>query len=218
MKTMKKFHPNGVAAVFCALVLFGTSAMAQSRRQQDPNRRNRQQGRQQADAAPDAPGQGFDAFRMVRTRNIFDPDRRPIVQASTAPREVRSAPPTRSDYVALTGTMVTADKALAFFSGSRSEYNKVLSADQSIADVKITKITSDSIDVERAGKKITVAVGQTVPLDGSAPTAAPIAAPANAAPTSSSGTETAPSSPGAPPADASDVLKRMMEKRQQELK
>jgi hypothetical protein len=208
MKTTAIFKINALLAGVCALVFFNADAVAQSRR--------KSQREQQNAAAPVVPGQGFDAFTMSRTRNIFDPDRRPIVQASSAaPTRQQSPPPTRSDYVALTGTMVTEERALAFFSGSRSEYNKVLAPDASIAGAKISKITPTGIEVERGGKKITVSVGQTVPLDDSAPSAAP--APAVSAATSST-TETNPSAPGAAPADAGDVLKRMMERRQQELK
>jgi hypothetical protein len=208
MKTTAIFKINALLAGVCALAFFNADAVAQSRR--------KSQREQQNAAAPIVPGQGFDAFTMSRTRNIFDPDRRPIVQASSAaPTRQQSPPSTRSDYVALTGTMVTEERALAFFSGSRSEYNKVLAPDASIAGAKISKITPTGIEVERGGKKITVSVGQTVPLDDSAPSAAP--APAVSAATSST-TETTPSAPSAAPADASDVLKRMMERRQQELK
>jgi hypothetical protein len=212
MKTTAIFKINALLAGVCALAFFNADAVAQSRR--------KSQREQQNAAAPVVPGQGFDAFTMSRTRNIFDPDRRPIVQASSAaPTRQQSPPPTRADYVALTGTMVTEDRALAFFSGSRSEYNKVLAPDASIAGAKISKITPTGIEVERGGKKITVGVGQTVPLDDSAPAAAPASAPAPAvSAATSSTTETTPSAPSAVPADAGDVLKRMMERRQQELK
>ena len=66
--------------------------------------------------------------------------------------------------------------------------------------------------VERDGKQVTVAVGQTVPLDGSAPAAAPVAAPA---PSSPAGPQT--SSPDAPAGGLGEQAKRMMERRQKEL-
>lgn len=166
---------------------------------------------------PDSP-KGFDAFRLVRTRNVFDPDRRPIpVPGANVPVVAR---PTRADYVALTGIMVTSDKALAFFSGSRADYSKVLPLNGEIAGAKVTKITPANIEVERDGKRVNVAVGQTVPLDGSAPSAAPAPADVSAAPSDSAPTvpgDNAPN-PNSPPANASDALRRMMERRQQELK
>lgn len=168
-------------------------------------------------ARPASKPQGYDAFSTVRTRNIFDPDRQPGV-AAAAPQAVQTPPPSRSDYAALTGTLISADKTLAFFSGSRPEFSKVLPAGGEIAGATVIKITSSAIEVERDGKRITVAVGQTLPLDGtSQPTAAPASIPVT---TTSSPTATAPSTTSAPASgiDREAVMRRMMEKRQQELK
>ena len=148
---------------------------------------------------------GYEAFRMVRTRNIFDPERQPGSVASATPTPAT----TRSDFVALTGIMVTSEKSLAFFSGSRAEFSKVLSVGGAIAGANVTKITPATIEVERAGKLTAVAIGQTVPLDGGAPTAAPAEA-------GNSSTPAGPESPAT--SDRAAVLRRMMEKRQQELK
>ena len=167
-----------------------------------------------ASAPAEAPAkkQGYDRYPMVRTRNIFDPERQPNVPTS-APVSQPAA--SRADYVALTGIMVTGDKTLAFFSGSRPEFNKVLSINATIAGASITKITPANIEIARDGKSVTVAVGQTVPLDGSAPSAAPASAPTITGPTTAapgSGT------PSAPASDKEALLRRMMERRQQELK
>jgi type II secretory pathway component PulC len=162
----------------------------------------------------------YDTYRMVRTRNIFDPDRRAMAavsasaSASASQNAASSAPVTQSDYVALNGILITSDKALAFFSGSRAEYNKVLPVQDAIAGAKLVRIMPDSIVVERDGKQITVAVGQTVPLDGSAPAAAPAAAPV---PAISSPTSQQTSSPDAPAGGMSEQARRMMERRQKEL-
>ena len=166
------------------------------------------------------PAQGFDAYRVIRLRNIFDPDRtganEAAGQAAATPPPVTAAPPPRaSDFVALTGVMVTGGKSLAFFSGSRSDYDKVLPVNQEIAGAKIAKITPAGIEVSRAGRTIVVNVGQTVPFDNSAPTIAPSTA--NSAPAgppdASSGS---PSSSSNTALDA--IMRRMMERRQQELK
>ena len=164
--------------------------------------------------APQSPSgkQGFEAFKMLRTRNIFDPERQP---GAATPSQV-SAAPSAGDYAALTGTMITAEKALAFFSGSRPDFNAVLSTGGKIAGTKITNITTDSVEVERGGKRVVIAIGQTVPLDAnSVPGPAP-------APSASTATPSTPSAaPGSSPAPASAdreaVRRRMMEKRQQEI-
>ena len=63
-------------------------------------------------------GKGFEAFRLLRTRNVFDPNRR----APREPRgdESRRSGPSRSrtDSFNLLGTMVTEEKTLAFFGGT----------------------------------------------------------------------------------------------------
>ncbi|MGB8355213.1 MAG: hypothetical protein WCD79_15045, partial [Chthoniobacteraceae bacterium] len=171
-----------------------------------------------AQAGMPAKKTSYDTYRMVRTRNIFDPDRRAMAavsasaSASASQSAAASAPVTQSDYVALNGILITSDKSLAFFSGSRAEYNKVLPVQDAIAGAKLLKIMPDSIVVERDGRQTTVAVGQTVPLDGSAPAAAPVAAPATSSPTSQQT-----SSPDAPAGGLSEQARRMMERRQKEL-
>jgi len=157
---------------------------------------------------------GYEDYALVQARNIFDPERLP--GAASAPASAQLLPSTAADYAALTGVMLTADKALAFFSGSRPEFNKVLALGGMIAGATLMQITADSIEVEREGKRIRVAVGQTVPLNASS---APGTAPASAPSSSTSSPTNAPSNaltPGS--ADREALMRRMMEKRQQELK
>jgi hypothetical protein len=180
---------------------------------------------------------GFEAYKLVQTRNIFDPDRRALAShwGSNAPssggsissrRSEYSAPRRNSDYIALTGILVTEDKSLAFFGGSRPDYDKVLTVKNLVAGATITKITAANIEVQRDGKSIVVAIGQTVPFDNSAPAPAPVPVAATAPPLSdspapSSGGSITPNSPPAAPSapgSMSDVMKRMMERRQQQLK
>jgi len=167
----------------------------------------------QADTPAKKPS--YDNYRLLKTRNIFDPDRRAMNVSQQGPPVKTTKAATRSDYVALTGVMVTGEKSLAFFSGSRSEYSKVLPVKGVIAGATVVQITPANIIVERDGKQITVAVGQTVPFDGSAPGAAP--AP-DVTTSSSSTSNPQPSSANAPSTDRSEIMRRMMERRQQQLK
>ena len=165
-------------------------------------------------AAP-AKKAGYEGYALVRARNIFDPERLPGTTSVPVPAQTPS--PTAADYAALTGTMLTADKALAFFSGSRTEFNKVLAAGGTIAGATLTQITPNSIEVERGGKRILIAVGQTVPLDAaSAPGAAPASSQPSLTNNATPSTTTAAPTPGS--ADREALMRRMMEKRQQELK
>ena len=159
-----------------------------------------------------APPKGFDAYPMARTRNIFDPTRQPMVASQPASTVVA---PKASDYVALTGIMFSGGNALAFFSGSRPDYDKVLPVNTQIAGAKLTGISPSGIEVERNGKKIVVAVGQSVPFDNSPP-GLPPGSPGDA---DSAATPAAasPSLPPSLPANLNDVMRRMMERRQHDL-
>ncbi len=178
-------------------------------------------------AAP--PGRTFEsAYALLKTRNIFDPERQP---GAAAPAQA-ALPVTQGDFAALTGILVTDEKVLAFFSGSRAEFNAVLGPQGVIAGATITRITPHFIEILRDGKTIPVAVGQTVPLsanavpapmpsvDAAAAPSAPI--PPSASPSSqpvtniSAPASAAPSSPGG--VDREAIMRRMMQKRQQDLK
>ncbi len=186
-------------------------------------------------AAADAPSPTgpltYDNFKLVHTRNVFDPDRRPVRPANATPTGGRA------DYVALTGTMINTDKSYAFFSGSRSDFNRVLSVGDKIANARLTEITPLNIVVERDGRRINVAVGQTVPLDAkSVPGAPPVNVVDTAAPNPGSVDAVAPTAsnnPAAAPANSNnnaapgtkppvgnreEIMRKMMERRQQDLK
>ena len=181
-----------------------------------------------APAGASKPGtrSGYDAFRLFHTRNVFDPDRRPPRVASSDTPPPATPPPTRADFVALTGTMLNADRSLAFFSGSRAEYNKVLSVRDRIVGAEITRITPASIEIDRAGQKTQVSVGQTVPFDGgSAPGAAPAPDTFATAPSTGStaatgsspgGNRTTPTSPGTTSSSKQDEIRRRLEERRRQ--
>jgi Ni,Fe-hydrogenase III small subunit len=168
-----------------------------------------------------APAQGFDAYRIVVQRNIFDPERQPIATGGAVQARVVEPPPKASDYIILTGVMVDNGKALAFFSGSQPAYDKVTEVNGDIAGAKVTKIAPGGIEVARAGRKIVVAVGQTVPFDDSAPGAPPadatLASAAAPAMTGTTGAADLPPATPPLPGNLTEVMRRMMERREHEL-
>jgi hypothetical protein len=169
--------------------------------------------------AADKPA-GYDAFSLVRTRNIFDPNRRAPVKQS----EQRPTAPSRpkSVHLSLTGTMVTDGKSLAFFSGSRSEFNKIIGVGEKIGDFTVAAISASQVDLDQSGKPTTLAVGKRLQLEGTeADAAEPDTGASNTdapAPSANPSQPTAPAS--APPSGGSpsEILKRMMERRAQEMK
>jgi hypothetical protein len=185
-----------------------------------------------ANAGAQETGKGYNAFRTVRTRNIFDPQRR-AMRTETTTTVVSGT--RRPSFFALTGAMVTDDRALAFFSGSQSDYNKVLHAGETIADFKIASVSAKGVELARDGKTISLNVGQQIPLEGAnagVPGAMPSELQATAAPSSasftssstnssggrsSSGPGVTPGSSGSTGGDRSEILKRMMERREKEV-
>ena len=163
---------------------------------------------------------GFDAFRLMRTKNMFDPNRRPARTETASAQRPAPARENKSSSLTLTGTMVTEGKTLAFFAGTRADYSKVLSVGDTVADCKITAIRPAEVEMERGGKPGVLAVGHQLQIEG-APSDVPAVEPAAApVPGAAPADPTAPAGPTAGPApsnDKSDVLRRMMERREKEM-
>ncbi len=157
---------------------------------------------------------GFGAFSLLRSRNVFDPDRR-AARSETESSQVKTTTAARPNFITLTGTMVTATKTLAFFTGSKAEFSKVLAVGETIADLKVASIRAGEVQLEKDAKPVALAVGAQLPVAGTLPAEPPPQKDAGA---------TAPEKKAEPPADAaatpagdkSDVLRRMMERRKKE--
>jgi hypothetical protein len=170
--------------------------------------------------APESAGKstGYDAFKNVRGKNIFDPTRRGTrIETSSTARASTST--SRSRSLALTGTMVTAGQALAFFGGSAAEGSRVISVGNSVASYKLTAITPTQVSLEHEGKAITLEVGRQISFEGEP------GAPGDPAPTGpvvetahepAAETTGAPSVPGVA-GDKAEILRRMMERRAKEV-
>jgi hypothetical protein len=178
---------------------------------------------------------GYDTFRLLKARNMFDPNRRPVrVEPPPSQRSAAGPQRPRSSSLALTGTMVTEGRSVAFFSGDRSDYNRVISVGDTVADCKVTAIKPREVEVERGGKTSVLAVGNRIQIEGATPDIAP-EEPAPAPPGPPTEGPPAPGAPApgtpgpdapapaatdaAPPAakDVNDVLRRMMERREKEM-
>jgi len=167
-------------------------------------------------------GKGYEAYKLVRTRNIFDPNRKPVREA---PPRSNTPPRPRSSTFTLTGTMVREGRSLAFFSGSRSEFSKVISVGDSVANYKIIAIQPAQVELEHDGKKLMLAIGKPFQIER-APGAPGDPEPTDDPPPPDSTNTTdsaAPPSTQATPAvpagtDAkSEIIRRMMERRAKEM-
>lgn len=150
----------------------------------------------------------FDTFRVILDRNIFNPNRSPRTQIAAEEK------PPRVDEISLVGTMQYDKGLIAFFDSPDSDYRKNLREGGSIAGFELRRITADSVELARGDQTVVLKVAQqlrraeggdwvvntTASARGDAPAEDARSAAAAAA------TEI--------PADASEVLKRLMKQRE----
>jgi len=158
----------------------------------------------------------YAAFQVVSQKNIFNQYR--VARRRETGRSRPATTIRMGDAFSLVGTMNYEKGAFAFFDGTNAEYRRIVQPEGTIAVYKVTEITPASVILETHGQKIEMKVGTqmrrndagvwqlveasewTPPTAGS-PTVSP------AEPASSSSGD-----------DANDVLKKLMQKREQELK
>ncbi|HEU5396969.1 MAG TPA: hypothetical protein VFV81_07370 [Verrucomicrobiae bacterium] len=169
-----------------------------------------------APSTNEVPTTGFDTFQLVVQRNIFDPNRYPHTPRSR-PRERQPGVPTFT----LAGTMSYRKGMFAFFDGTSSDYRKALQDGGTIAGYTVTNINWAGAQLLSTGLVVNLRVGSGMRQEGDGwqPTSATdLAEPPAAGPADNSSTDNAaPASPasGAPP---NDILKRLMQQREQEMK
>jgi hypothetical protein len=165
-----------------------------------------------------APKLDFQSFKIISQRNIFNPNRR----ANMPNADIVRPKQVQIDFFTLNGTMSYEDRHYAFFEGTSSQYRKVLAPSDIIAGYKISEIGDDHVMLAASSNQvINLRVGmQMKRQDGG-----PWSLVASAEPVVDSGTtattdQTPDSTPGAsaPSSAESDVIKRLMQKREQETK
>lgn len=178
----------------------------------------------QGEAARGIPA--FGEFRLLIQRNIFDPSRR-----KPAERPVAEAPPApRVDELVLSGTLVTDAGAYAFFEGSRREYARVVETGGEVAGCVVTGIGTSGVVLSAPDGPLNLDVGRALAREGDRPwelagrpsgRRPPLSSgdgPARVADgTPTGGGEAEPGPADAPSEDTNDVLRRMMERRRQEM-
>jgi hypothetical protein len=167
-----------------------------------------------AAAATVSPSSGFDAFQLVVERNIFNPNR--VGRSKAAPEEK----PPRIEEISLVGTMNYERGLVAFFDSPDSAFRKAVREGETIGDFKVTRITADGVELMRGDKPLALKVTEQIrrPEGGewtvrTTPREVPSATGGGsmaARPTESKG-------PVEIPADASEVLKRLLKNRDKQL-
>ena len=167
----------------------------------------------------------FSGFRIISQRNIFNLTR---VPPRTSRGTAVQAPPTFVDAFSLVGTLTYDKGEFAFFDGTRPEYQKALQPTNSIGGYKLVAVLPTSVRLETRGTQFEMKLGMQLRRDeksahlyadsfGATTYDSASAAATNAAPMLSTSSATSTSGGDASPA-ASEILKRLMQKREQELK
>ena len=150
-------------------------------------------------------------------RNIFDPNR-----YAHTPRSRRHSISPSAPYFSLVGTLSSRNGRLAFFDGNDSDYRKVLSPDGVIAGYKVVEITLRGARLEAGGKPVVMKVGAQMRQQGKGEwqLADPGELPATTTGNETPATDETPaaSTASGSGSEPNDVLKKLMQQREQELK
>ena len=170
--------------------------------------------------------------RFITERNIFDPNRYPRNARDNRPRTTVHTTRTQRSAPAFTlvGTMSYEKGMFAFFDGNNAELRKVLPVSGDIAGHTVTEVTLTGVTLQSADKKETVQlkigdmmrqegehwkpVGQGELGSGTSTVSASSDTTGEASPDTGAAAPPAASSASEP----NDILKKLMQKREQELK
>jgi hypothetical protein len=158
----------------------------------------------------------YASFKVIVDKNIFDPNRYPR-------QGPRVRPPARSfDALTLVGTMSYEKGTFAFFDGTSSEYKKALKLTDAIAGYKVANIAPNSVKLASGTNELELRVGAQLRREEDGPwllasqstpyTATPASTSTNAAATTTTTTGSDAATGGA----ESDIIKKLMEKREKE--
>jgi hypothetical protein len=153
------------------------------------------------------------SFRLIWERNIFNPNRSPGRYTTRVAPTFRRDDGTRrrTESFALVGTMSYEKGRFAFFESSNYQYQKVLETSNTIAGYTIADITPTHVKLESTnGQAIKLPVGMQMKKEDEGEWSV------SERPQSSEGYGRSSVSSGSSGAEASEVLKRLMQKRDQE--
>jgi hypothetical protein len=95
----------------------------------------------------------YAAFKIINERNIFNSKRSARTRRSDAPRTVKV------ESFTLVGTMSYSVEDVAFFESASSRYRKAAKAGESIAGYKVISVLPNSVELEKEGRVLEMAIG-----------------------------------------------------------
>jgi hypothetical protein len=166
-----------------------------------------------SNAEPSDSPEGFDQFRIIVRRNIFDPNRASRRQQEETARQNATAETSNepvTEYVGLIGIWIPDEKPFALISGNRIGSSQ-FGVGETFKDFRVVSITTSQVVLERDGKQLVWPTGQRIERKGEGEWQ--VAGPAEAQTRSAPGSTTSSSGSGGGSSDQSDQIKRMMERR-----
>jgi hypothetical protein len=192
---MKLYH---IPALTLAAVI-GLGAQASASREATPAPR---------EALQPLAGKEYTSYNLISERNIFNSAR--MSRAARARGEEQK--PNRVDSLTFVGVISYEKGPFAFFDGSSADYRKVLAPGKAIAGYKVVEVNPDNVKLESGTNTVTLNIGMQLRREDDGDWQVSGNSPAASASTVSSASS-------ASSADSeSDVVKRMMQQREQELK
>ncbi len=159
----------------------------------------------------------YSAFRIIADRNIFNANR----SRRAARGEERQTREVRIESFSVVGTLSYTKGDIAFFDGSGAPLRKAIKVGEMIAGHKLVGIGVDEVELEEGGKKLTLKMGAKMQREDEgawqridAPVAGPNSKTGSNSPSNANDTAGSGSSDGG----GDDALKRLLEKREKELK
>lgn len=160
----------------------------------------------------------LESFQILSEKNIFNPNRIGRSRA-TVPEK-----PPRVDEISLVGTMEYYGGVVAFFDSPDAAFRKSVRAGEVVGDFTVREINADGVELTRADKPLKLRVAQQLRrAEGGDWTVITIVPPPQ--PSGTGGAYQTPeerraaeaAAASAVPADASEVLRRLLKKREKQL-
>ncbi len=166
----------------------------------------------------------FDDFRLVVERNIFDPERRRREPENVRTEALPERPPT--DRILLVGVLVEEATAYCFFESDVREYRGVAALGESLGDLRVAEIKTGEITLAEGERTIKMSVGMSLMKEGDgewqqdspgASSAGLDVGDEERESSSETASEAGSQGKAGDSGGMSDVMRRLMEKRKQEL-
>lgn len=152
----------------------------------------------------------YSAFRVIAERNIFNAARSGGRVAAPS-REARR--PARVDTLAVVGLMSYETRAYAFFDGSSSDFRKAVPLGGTVAGFKVVDIRPDRVQLEAGTNQFELKVGARLRREEQGPWQ--VSESTEPLPATSLGNSDSADASGSNGA-ANEVLKRLLQRREQE--